>query len=80
MGLWRYELLISIIRTVSYNIQAKCDANPDFQPVASGGNGKDISFCKRLLIPFSSVYHLTIYRVCWVCTQAKDGDRRTPRF
>ena len=25
--------------------QANCDANPDFMPVAAGGNGDSVQFC-----------------------------------
>lgn len=42
---------------------AKCDANRDFQPVASGGNGNDIPFCEGLLIslPYVSSHKLVGY-------------------
>ena len=29
--------------------QANCEANPDFKPVASGGNGDSVQYCKTLI-------------------------------
>lgn len=65
MGLWRYRRpSIGVISVHSLIIfTAKCDANRDFQPVASGGNGNDIPFCERLLItlPYLPSHELVGY-------------------
>jgi hypothetical protein len=39
-GLWNTDSL-------PFN-QANCDENPDFRPVASGGNGDTVQYCKTL--------------------------------
>ena len=35
--------------TLAWNCGANCNANPSFEPVASGGDGSETQFCKRLL-------------------------------
>ena len=34
--------------TLAWNCGANCQANPTFEPIASGGDGSDIQFCKDL--------------------------------
>jgi hypothetical protein len=34
------------VNTLAWNCGANCEANPTFEPIASGGDGDDIQFCK----------------------------------
>lgn len=36
--------------TLSWSCGANCEANPDFEPVASGGNGDSIQYCECTII------------------------------
>lgn len=54
MELWRYVHLKCYAPSGLWNTdslpfnQANCNANPGFKPVASGGNGNSIQYCKTL--------------------------------
>jgi hypothetical protein len=51
LELWRYDpwRLNEILLNSHHVFLANCAANPDFIPVASGGDGASIQFCKLFL-------------------------------
>ena len=38
-------------QTLAWTCGKKCDANPTFQPVASGGDGAIVQYCKCYIYP-----------------------------
>lgn len=36
--------------TVTWSCGANCEANPTFEPVASGGNGDSTQYCESMLV------------------------------
>lgn len=46
--------------TLNWTCGAKCDANPTFKPVASGGDGGVVQHCTHLNLFISPLSHLTL--------------------
>ena len=66
--------------TLTWSCGANCEANPTFQPIASGGDGSSVQFCGSLILVCTSLLLMIIDRVCWIRPYVEDGHRWTPGY
>lgn len=60
---------------------ANCNANPDFIPVASGGDGSTVQFCELAHVPITEANETSFScRVCWLLAIAKYSYCHPPRY
>ena len=68
---------------MDWNCGEKCDANPTFKPIATGGDGDLTQFC----LSFSSVFGIpdadlfsSGIRVCWLRPKSRHRHRGSSRY
>lgn len=64
-------------QTIAWDCGADCEANADFEPIASGGNGDEDAYCRSIVIYGSSGKQILIlicipYRVCGIRSRPED--------